>query len=261
MLKNFFPKAYQRYLSLPVLGPILDEFTIFLTQLGYPRHVVRARFYVIPAIDQHLRTRKCYSIQDITRDALLACAPPLGHSQEDIHSAATVNLLERYFDEKRVLLPPEPLSPIEEKVNEYRRYLQQVRGFSPSTTKHHCFTISQFLVRFNKCGGLSYLAKLTLQDIEDFIRDRGNKLKRTSLQHTIAHLRAFLRFLIIYGEVPRGLDSQIDTPRIYREEQFPRSLDWEIVCSLLAIHRSINTNRKARLCNTVTYHNLRITGK
>jgi integrase/recombinase XerD len=55
----------------------------------------------------------------------------------------------------------------------------------------------------------------------------------------VAHLRAFLRFAGSRGEAPIGLDTQIDTPRVYREEQLPRALSWEIVQALLrAIDRT-----------------------
>ena len=36
------------------------------------------------------------------------------------------------------------------------------------------------------------------------------------------------------GEVPVGLDSQIDTPRVYRGERLPRSLPWATVQAFLA---------------------------
>ena len=35
------------------------------------------------------------------------------------------------------------------------------------------------------------------------------------------------------GEASVGLDSQIDTPRLYRLEQLPRSLPWDTVCAFL----------------------------
>jgi integrase len=55
----------------------------------------------------------------------------------------------------------------------------------------------------------------------------------------VTHLRAFLRFAASRGEAPIGLDTQIDRPRVYREEQLPRALSWEIVEAFLrAIDRT-----------------------
>lgn len=38
----------------------------------------------------------------------------------------------------------------------------------------------------------------------------------------VAEVRGFLRFLAVTGKVHPGLESQIDTPRLYRLEQLPR---------------------------------------
>jgi integrase/recombinase XerD len=55
----------------------------------------------------------------------------------------------------------------------------------------------------------------------------------------VAHLRTFLRFLASSGETATGLDRQIDTPRVYREEKLPKSLPWETVQAFLrAIDRT-----------------------
>lgn len=61
----------------------------------------------------------------------------------------------------------------------------------------------------------------------------GKRLSRATLQHRIAQLRGFLRFLATNGIVRPGLDRQIDTPRVYRQEQLPRSLPWPTVQGLL----------------------------
>jgi integrase/recombinase XerD len=47
------------------------------------------------------------------------------------------------------------------------------------------------------------------------------------------------------GEIARGLDSSIDTPRVYRGERLPRSLPWETVQAFLAaIDRSTPMGRR-----------------
>jgi len=49
----------------------------------------------------------------------------------------------------------------------------------------------------------------------------------------VAHVRTFLRFVASSGEAPTGLDRQIDTPRVHREEKLPKSLPWETVQTFL----------------------------
>jgi site-specific recombinase XerD len=60
------------------------------------------------------------------------------------------------------------------------------------------------------------------------------RFTRESLQHEIAHVRAFLRFLASEHLAAPGLDTQIDTPRVYRLERLPRSLPWSTVQTFLA---------------------------
>src|SRR5207244_1409079 len=45
--------------------------------------------------------------------------------------------------------------------------------------------------------------------------------------------KCFLRYLPSQKRIPSGLDSQIDTPRLYRLEHLPRSLPWETVRAFL----------------------------
>src|SRR5439155_22137878 len=52
------------------------------------------------------------------------------------------------------------------------------------------------------------------------------------------------RFLAGRGEVQVGLDTEIDTPRIYRGEQLPRSVPWETVQKFMS---SIDQNARTGL--------------
>ena len=263
MLISFFPRGYQRYSSLPVLGPMLNEFTKFLTHLGYQRSVVCVRVRPTVMIDSRLRKRKCDSIKKITRDKLRDCATLSRNSQKEIDIATTTKLLERYFDEYKIF-EKEKLNlikrnPIEQKLIDYRCYLEKVRGFSLGTIDRHSTTVLRFLNTFNNRGGISYLKKLKLQDIEDFVRDNGNRLSRGTLQHLISHLRAFLEFLVMHGEIQKKLEYKIDTPRVYREEKLPHSLDWEIVRSLLkSIDRSTPIGKRDyAILSLITTYGLR----
>src|SRR5437660_79990 len=67
------------------------------------------------------------------------------------------------------------------------------------------------------------------------------RMRRQSLQHVVARLRAFLRFCFEQVAVPERLDT-IDAPRVYRGELPPRALTWPLVQRLL---RSID--RRSRL--------------
>jgi len=71
------------------------------------------------------------------------------------------------------------------------------------------------------------------KDVEAYVSRAGKRLCRGSLQHEIAILRGVLRFLATDSRVPAGVHTQIDTSRLYRLEQLPRSLPWTTVTELL----------------------------
>ncbi|MBI4321409.1 MAG: tyrosine-type recombinase/integrase [Chloroflexi bacterium] len=124
-------------------------------------------------------------------------------------------------------------------VNSYGAHLHDVRGLAHSTVAQHRFTVGQFLQQLGYEENPLRLSTLAAIDIERFVRTCGPRLSRATLQHVIARLRGFLRFLAMCGAVPPGLDAQIDTPRLYRGEQLPRSLPWETVRAfLMSINRA-----------------------
>ena len=152
--------------------------------------------------------------------------------------------------------PPPPATLIEEKVKVYREYLVNVRGFGTTTVVHHIASIAEFLAWLGYEANPSSLGKLAARDTEDFLRAIGPRLARGSLQHVVAHLRAFLRFLVANGEIAAGLDAAIDTPRLYRGERLPRALPWSIVRALLcSVDRSSAMGRRdyAMLLLIATY--------
>lgn len=121
----------------------------------------------------------------------------------------------------------------------YERYLIEVRGFARSTLAHHITTVADLLER-----GLrprQPLRTLTGTDIDRFVVARSTEVSRQTLQHTVAALRAFLRWCHDLGEIPVRLDA-IDTPRTYRGELPPRALEWSAVQALL---RSIDRASKS----------------
>jgi len=242
MLTELFPRANARFASLPLLGPHLDGFVVWLCSQGYPRLPIRLRIREMPRLDARLRRRRVRRLGILSRAQFSEFAPR--DSQEDIILAATVRSLACYLDAHGLLARPAP-TPREQMVAAYRAYLERVRGLADSTLAHHCFTASDLLEFIGFDGDLAVLRGVDQRQIEMFVRASGERLSRASLQHVVAHLRSFLRFLASRGEIARGLDSAIDTPRVYRGERLPRSLPWETVQAFLAaIDRSTPMGRR-----------------
>jgi site-specific recombinase XerD len=144
-----------------------------------------------------------------------------------------LRLWEAHLEELTLLPIPGPSSPAQVLLSEYGDYLYRVRGFARSTVSHHRFTASRFLDQLDYDEDTSCLSRVGNAEVERFVRATGQRLSRASAQHSVAHLRSFLRFLAADSRVKPDLDTQIDTPRVYRGEQLPRALPWETVCAFL----------------------------
>lgn len=242
MLAEIFPRAHARFASLPLLGPHVDGFVVWLSGQGYPRRPIQLRIREMPRLDARLRRRGIRRLGALSPVQLLEMAPR--DSQDDVYLAAVVRSLARYLDARGLLARP-AATPREQVVAAYGAHLERVRGLADSTVTHHCATASAWLasVGFDQDPGA--LRHLDSRQVEAFLRAAGRRTGRASLQHTVAHLRSFLRFLASRDEVTRGIDSFIDTPRLYRGERLPRSLPWETVQAFLnAIDRSTPVGRR-----------------
>jgi integrase/recombinase XerD len=233
MLATLFPKVSRKYLSLPLFGAVMNDFSDWLEQEGYTRRSRRLTIRMIAWMDTYLRQRRVKRLQELTPEVMHSCWKALQRRWPQ--AAGTVHVMERFLTE-RGLLKPSPrqvFSPTEIQLKRYSEYLRDVRGVSRATTHNHLRTTAEFLAHVRFDHAPRSLSGIDASDLEEFIRKISKGLTRGTIQHIVAALRSFLRFLATTGQVTPGLDSQIDTPRMYRHEQLPRSLPWETVQAFL----------------------------
>jgi integrase/recombinase XerD len=238
MLRSLLPKAHQKFLSLPLLGPITDGFDDWLDTSGYTPGSREFAIRMLPHVDSELRRRRVRDLASLTHAKLHACWRALIKVYPT--NAGTVRSLERYLVTAGVIAAggseTAGTSTLGILSEEYANHLRVVRGFAASTVCHHRYA-SQCFLNHLKTKKIA-LGSVQPKDVETYVKQTGKRLSRASLQHDIAALRGFLRFLATDGRTPIGLDRRIDTPRLYRLEQLPRALPWDTVTSLL---RSIDT--------------------
>jgi len=195
-----------------------------------------------PRVDKRLRRRGVRRLDEVSRIQLLELAPR--DSQDDIYLSALVRSLAEYLDEQGVLADAVKTSS-QVLVDTYRDHLDHVRGFAKMTLAHHASSAAEFLAFIEYDSEPGALRRLKPRRLEAFIKAVAPRVCRESLQHTVSHLRSFLRFLVGRDAIADGLGATIDTPRVYRGERLPRSLPWEIVQSFLAaIDRSTPMGRR-----------------
>jgi site-specific recombinase XerD len=231
MLLELFPTTHDRYTSLPIIGPILEGYGVWLVKQGYSTERLQEHFKAAPRLARQLQRRDVRSLGDLTQARLRACLPK--RAAVDPNLMVLVRQLDRYCETEVSVYSPPPLTALGERIAAYTVYLQEVRGVARSTYRNHRRTVTEFLTHLGYGKAPRRLEALTALDLERFLCAVGPRQTRASLQHVVAHLRGFLRYLASCGEIPVGLEWQIDTPRVYRGEQLPRALPWETVRGLL----------------------------
>lgn len=239
MLETLYPNSFQRYSSLAIFGPVVDGFSTWLVKQRYDDCYLKQRIWLLSHIEAVLIRRGVRHVSNIGQADWAACRKSLRRRFPD--QTGTTSALERYLHVSNVLRPAEekPASRAERYLLAYARYLETVRGAAASTIRQNCYTASEFLASLKIDHHPERLTTLTVNDLEAFVKSICHRFTRSSLRHIASRLRCFLRFLEVKGEIPQGLGRQIDTPRVYREEQLPRTLPWETVQTFLnSIDRS-----------------------
>lgn len=228
MLRSLLPKAHHKFLSLPLLGPITDGFDDWLAANGFTRGARKYSIRMLRFVDASLRRRRVDQIAKLNHAVLGSCWKALMKVYPS--GAGTVHTLERYLVTNG-LLDGYTAAIQPSTSQDYTNYLREVRGFAASTISSHRRAAKCFLQHLEETD--ISLGCIRAGIIESYVAKAGKRLSRGSLQHEIAALRGFLRFLGTEGRAPTGLDCQIDTPRLYRLEQLPRALPWITVRTLL----------------------------
>jgi hypothetical protein len=138
MLLQLYPRVHRRYSSLPIVGPIVENFGAWLLKEGYSTDCIREHFCCMRRIARLLHKRAVSSVAELTRGKLQACAP--AQRLDDRRLAASVRLLERYFASETAIFSAQLLSRIDQRTAEYATYLNEVRGLATSTVAGHCAT-------------------------------------------------------------------------------------------------------------------------
>lgn len=233
MLQSLLPKAHQKFLSMPLLGPIVDGFDDWLATNGYTRGSRKFTIRMLPHVESDLRGRRVRDVASLSQATLDECWRDL--IKVFPTNAGTVRALKRYLTAAGLIVAgkTETTAISADKIlcEDYADYLREVRGFATSTISHHRWAAQCFLNHL-KTTRIS-LDSIQPKDVEMYVNQTGKRLSRASLQHDIGAVRSLLRFLATDGRVPTGLDRRIDTPRLYRLEQLPHALPWNTVTELL----------------------------
>jgi integrase/recombinase XerD len=236
MLRRLFPRYHSRYAESP-FGDWLNDFADWLVSAGYPH--VPAHNHV-RRLKQALERAGSGVVGPEGKFAGATLAKIFTSPRQQILFDATRRAFQRFLVTRGQFVTASGYR-FSSLFEAYRRHLLEMRGLVISTADQHIATARYFLAHALPTD--ASLRDLSQQIVEAFVVAEGRRVKRQTLQHTVAQLRAFLRFCYDRDELQERLDA-IDTPRTYRGESPPRALPWNLVQSLL---RSIDLSSAAGL--------------
>jgi integrase/recombinase XerD len=252
MLAQFFPRYHARYTGSPV-SHWLRDFAEWLVLSGYARDPARGHVRRLKQALERLESDLVGPEGTFTPQLLgQIFTSPI----QQIRFRATERAFQRFLTARGQLVIEPDCNRFSSLLEAYRQHLSEMRGLAVATVGQHLATVASFLAQAVKPD--ASLHGLSPQAVEQFVVAEGRRLKRHSLQHVVARLRAFLRFCYERSELQVRLDA-IDTPRTYRGELPPRALAWNLVQRLL---RSIDRSNAAgsrdhAILHLMAYYGLR----
>ena len=254
MLHDLFPRHHERY-EKSRFGAELEAFAAWLTEQGHLRHPLRLHLRrVRKVLERSARFEPGAAFHEADLRQAFVVSEVSG--SEACLYQCTGRIFTRFLAATSRLIPIEHSDPASQLRHRYHRYLAEMRGLSEQSLHHHGQTVADFLSRGIPVG--RGLLDVTATDVDAFVHLKSKENCRQSLQHVVAHLRAFLRYCADHGEAPAGLHV-IDMPRVYRGELPPRALDWLTVRRLLASIRRHDPRdwRDYTILHLMAYYGLR----
>ncbi len=136
------------------------------------------------------------------------------------------------------------LSPVEQVVQEFRRYLLDDRALAPSTAVNYAPFVRGFLAsRFGR--GPVKLSQLCADDVVRFVQRLVRRLHLKRAKLLTAALRSFLRYLRYRGEILHDLAGAVPTVANWSMTSIPRAIPPDLVRRLLdSINRHTALGRR-----------------
>ncbi|MHC1727314.1 MAG: hypothetical protein AB9866_15130 [Syntrophobacteraceae bacterium] len=101
MITQAFPKDFQRYLTLPVLGPIMDRYAAWLFEQQYTHRSTRFELRMAARASEFLKSRGLRCVEDVSEHDLQACYQLF--RRERPKEEGGVRVLARFLTEQAVL--------------------------------------------------------------------------------------------------------------------------------------------------------------
>jgi integrase/recombinase XerD len=218
------------------LEPYALGFAVELTRLGYTAHSATGQVGVVAHLSRWMASERLV-VEDLVEPVVeryMAVRRAAGYT--NYRTAKALVPLLGYLRGLGAAPPPSApavLTPVEELLARYHRYLIVERGLGGPTAHGYLDAVRPFLAgRAGQEGGLE-LAGLTAADVTAFVLAAcpGRAIGPAKL--TVTALRSLLRFLHVDGVLPVPLGEAVPSVAGWRLSGLPRALEAEQVDRLL----------------------------
>jgi len=134
MLLQLRPRSYQDYLSLPILGLILDEFTSWSFQRGYTNGTIKSQLKDVRKLDNYFVQQGVQALEELTHKSFETA---WHYYRLKRNLPSTIHQIELFFDETRGLAPIEPPPKTPAMGNVRIRALWRISEGCPGTQCQH----------------------------------------------------------------------------------------------------------------------------
>ena len=159
------------------------------------------------------------------------------HVKAQRDDAATLQQFLNFLRRRGVVpvekIPPPRLTPAEQAVNEFERYLRNERTLAEATVVNYVPFVCKFLVdRFG--DGPVRLSRLCAGDVVRFVQRQVPRLHLNRAKLLTTALRSFLHYVRYRGQVTCDLAAAVPTAASWSRPSIPRAISADAVRRLLA---------------------------
>ena len=122
-------------------------------------------------------------------------------------------------------------------VQDYDIWLRDLRGLQPPTRGKRTTHALRFLVALGPRATQENLPRLSVRDVDAYLKQCCSGLRRASIEDRTVCLRDFLRHLHGSGRTAADLSATVIGPRVYDRENIPSALGAEEVHRVLKVTR------------------------
>jgi len=136
--------------------------------------------------------------------------------------------------------------PQHERCEEYVRWMKASSDIAETTVLARRNEACRFLDWLEDHASEGGLARLTIFDVDTYMKHRTGRLRRPSIRTVAAHIRSFLRWAHASGQACHDLSPTVIVPTLYAFESIPSALRNQDVKRVLAFARRDSTSKGLR---------------